>query len=161
MELLVLWIACTRRNGTATDLVTDSGRGISWHRDHAVSVPACAVPTVAMLNLGYFFVEFASAISIASVSLFADSIDFREDTSVNLLILFALGWSLQAQSRVGMALAVILLVPGLAALWTVWQKFSSPLPPEPITPSVVGAGALAVNATARSSSHASAPRAAA
>lgn len=106
-----------------------------------------AMLTVAMLNLGYFFVEFASAISIASVSLFADSIDFLEDTSVNLLILLALGWSLQARSRVGMALAVILLVPGLAALWTVWLKIASPLPPEPIMLSVVGAGALAVNVT--------------
>ena len=106
-----------------------------------------AVLTVALLNLGYFFIEFASAISIASVSLFADSIDFLEDTSINLLILFALGWSLQARSRVGMALAVILLVPGLAALWTLWQKIASPLPPEPITLSVVGAGALAVNVT--------------
>jgi Co/Zn/Cd efflux system component len=106
-----------------------------------------AVLTVALLNVGYFFVEFAAAISISSVSLFADSIDFLEDTSVNLLILFALGWSLRARSRVGMALAVILLVPGLAALWTVWQKISSPLPPEPITLSVVGTGALAVNVT--------------
>ena len=102
---------------------------------------------VAILNLGYFFVEFASAISISSVSLFADSIDFLEDTSVNLLILLALGWSLQARSRVGMALSVILLVPGLAALWTVWQKIASPLPPEPIMLSVVGAGALLVNVT--------------
>jgi Co/Zn/Cd efflux system component len=106
-----------------------------------------AVLTVAMLNLGYFFVEFASAISISSVSLFADSIDFLEDTSINLLVLFALGWSLRARSMVGMALAVILLVPGLAALWTVWQKISSPLSPEPITLSVVGAGALLVNLT--------------
>ena len=96
-----------------------------------------AVLAVAILNLGYFFAEFAAAISISSVSLFADSIDFLEDTSVNLLILLALGWSLRARSMVGMALAVILLVPGLAALWTVWQKIASPLPPEPITLSVV------------------------
>jgi Co/Zn/Cd efflux system component len=106
-----------------------------------------AVLTVAILNLGYFFVEFASAISIGSVSLFADSIDFLEDTSVNLLILLALGWSLRARSRVGMALAVILLVPGIATLWTVWQKIAAPLPPEPMTLSIVGAGALAVNLT--------------
>lgn len=106
-----------------------------------------AVLAVAILNLSYFFAEFAAAISISSVSLFADSIDFLEDTSVNLLILLALGWSLRARSMVGMALAVILLVPGLAALWTVWQKIASPLPPEPIALSVVGAGALAVNVT--------------
>ena len=106
-----------------------------------------AVLAVAILNLGYFFVEFGAAISIGSVSLFADSIDFLEDTSVNLLILLALGWSLRARSRVGMALAVILLVPGLAALWTAWEKIGSPEPPEPFTLSVVGAGALLVNVT--------------
>jgi Co/Zn/Cd efflux system component len=106
-----------------------------------------AVRIVALLNLSYFLVEFTAAISIGSVSLFADSIDFLEDASVNLLILLALGWSLRARSRVGMALAGILLVPGLAALWTVWQKIASPLPPEPITLSVVGAGALAINLT--------------
>jgi Co/Zn/Cd efflux system component len=38
-------------------------------------------------------------------------------------------------------------VPGFAALWTVWHKISSPLPPEPVTLSVVGAGALLVNVT--------------
>ena len=73
---------------------------------------------VALLNLGYFGIEFAVALTIGSVSLFADSIDFLEDASVNLLILLALGWSLRARARVGMALAVILLVPGLATLWT-------------------------------------------
>ncbi len=106
-----------------------------------------AILAVAILNLSYFFVEFSAAISIGSVSLFADSIDFLEDTSVNILILLALGWSLRARSRVGMCLALILLVPGLATLWTVWQKFASPLPPEPVTLSLVGAGALAVNLT--------------
>ncbi|HET6157272.1 MAG TPA: cation diffusion facilitator family transporter [Dongiaceae bacterium] len=106
-----------------------------------------AVLAVAILNLSYFFVEFTAAISIGSVSLFADSIDFLEDTSINLLILMALGWSLRARSRVGMCLALILLAPGIATLWTVWQKIATPLPPEPVTLSVVGAGALAVNLT--------------
>ena len=106
-----------------------------------------AVRLVAILNLSYFFVEFSAAISIGSVSLFADSIDFLEDTSVNILILLALGWSLRARSRVGMCLALILLAPGIAALWTAWQKIATPLPPEPVTLSLVGAGALAVNLT--------------
>jgi Co/Zn/Cd efflux system component len=106
-----------------------------------------AIKLVALLNLCYFAVEFIAAISIGSVSLFADSIDFLEDASVNLLILLALGWSPRARSRVGMALAVILLAPGIATLWTVWQKIAAPLPPEPITLSVVGIGALAVNLT--------------
>ena len=45
-----------------------------------------AVLTVAVLNLGYFGIEFAVATAIGSVSLFADSVDFLEDASVNLLI---------------------------------------------------------------------------
>ena len=50
-----------------------------------------ATRTVALLNLSYFAVEFAVALSIGSVALFADSVDFLEDSSVNLLILLALG----------------------------------------------------------------------
>ena len=51
------------------------------------------VARVSMLNLTYFGVEFSVALAIGSVSLFADSIDFLEDTSINFLILIALGWS--------------------------------------------------------------------
>lgn len=103
------------------------------------------VALVAILNLGYFAVEFAVARSIGSVSLFADSIDFLEDASVNLLILLALGWSPMARARVGMALAGILLVPGLATLWTAWAKFGHPLAPDPVPLTLAGLGALAVN----------------
>lgn len=104
-----------------------------------------AVLIVAVLNLAYFGVEFAVALSIGSVSLFADSVDFLEDASVNLLISFALAWSVATRARVGMGLAGILLVPALALLWSLWGKFLNPLPPEPFALSVTGAGALAVN----------------
>jgi Co/Zn/Cd efflux system component len=100
---------------------------------------------VALLNIAYFGVEFAVALAIGSVSLFADSVDFLEDASLNLLIVMALGWSPVNRARVGMALAAILLVPVLATLWTAWQKFSAPLPPAPVPLSLTGAGALAVN----------------
>jgi Co/Zn/Cd efflux system component len=104
-----------------------------------------AVALVAVLNLAYFGIEFAVALAIGSVSLFADSIDFLEDASVNLVILMALGWSAAARARIGMALAAILLVPGLATLWTAWEKFNAPVPPAPLALSLVGMGALAVN----------------
>lgn len=103
------------------------------------------VAIVAALNLGYFGIEFAVALAIGSVSLFADSIDFLEDASVNLLILLALGFGPAARARVGMGLAAILLVPGLATLWMAWQKFSLPTPPAPLPLSLAGAGALVVN----------------
>ncbi|MER8592935.1 cation diffusion facilitator family transporter [Mesorhizobium sp. M1182] len=103
------------------------------------------VLVVALLNLGYFGIEFAVALAIGSVSLFADSVDFLEDASVNLLILLAMGWSLRARSRVGMALALILLVPGLATLWTAWEKLNMPVPPQPTALTLAGLGALAVN----------------
>jgi Co/Zn/Cd efflux system component len=105
------------------------------------------VIVVACLNLAYFGVEFAVALSIGSVSLFADSVDFLEDASVNLLIAVALGWSALNRSRLGMALAAILLVPAIATLWTAWQKFAVPVPPAPLPLSLTGAGALAVNLT--------------
>ena len=54
---------------------------------------------VALLNFAYFFVEFAVARHIGSVSLFADSIDFLEDTSVNFLVLVALGWTVQRRAH--------------------------------------------------------------
>ena len=100
---------------------------------------------VAALNLAYFGIEFAVAISIGSVSLFADSIDFLEDASINLLILLALGWTAVRRARVGMALAGILLVPALATLWTAWEKFGTPVPPAPVPLVLTGLGALAVN----------------
>ncbi len=103
------------------------------------------VRLVAILNLAYFGVEFAVALAIGSVSLFADSIDFLEDTAVNFLILLALGWNARYRARMGMVLAGVLLVPGAATLWTAWRKFTVPVPPSPLPLSLAGAGALLVN----------------
>ena len=86
------------------------------------------VRVVAILNLAYFGIEFAVGRAIGSVSLFADSIDFLEDASVNFLIVAAIGWTALNRARIGMALAGILLVPGLAALWTAWGNSISRLP---------------------------------
>ena len=104
-----------------------------------------AVSLVAILNLAYFGVEFIVAINIGSVSLFADSIDFLEDTVINLLILVALGWSAHKRSHVGMLLAGFLLIPGIATLWMAWNKIGLPIPPDPMSLSLTGAGALMVN----------------
>lgn len=102
---------------------------------------------VAALNLAYFGVEFAVALAIGSVSLFADSVDFLEDASVNLLIFIGLGWTALARARLGTVLALLILVPGLATLWTAWEKFTVPVAPEPLALSDAGFGAMLVNAT--------------
>lgn len=104
-----------------------------------------AVAIVAILNFAYFGIEFAVATAIQSVSLFADSIDFLEDTALNLLIFLGLAWTARNRARLGMVLAVVLLMPGAAALWTAWQKIVSPTIPDPFALSWTGAGAMAVN----------------
>jgi Co/Zn/Cd efflux system component len=113
--------------------------------DPAESALRRAIIQVAVLNFAYFFVEFAVARRIGSVSLFADSVDFLEDTSVNFLVLVALGWRARRRASVGVVLAALLLVPAAAAAWMAWRKFLAPLPPEEVALSVTGLGALVVN----------------
>ena len=100
---------------------------------------------VAILNISYFFVEFSVANKILSVSLFADSIDFLEDTAVNILILLAVGWSLKARANLGYLFSSLLLIPGIAVLWSAWQKFQNPISPESFTLGLTGFGALVIN----------------
>jgi divalent metal cation (Fe/Co/Zn/Cd) transporter len=64
---------------------------------------------VARANLAYFFIEYAVARRIGSVSLFADSVDFLEDAGVSFLVVAALGWSACNRARVGMLLVPVLL----------------------------------------------------
>jgi Co/Zn/Cd efflux system component len=101
--------------------------------------------TVALVNLAYFGVEFGVARWIGSVSLFADSIDFLEDASVNLLIFFGLGLAASMRARLGMLMALLLLVPAAATLWLAWSKFWDPVAPQASLLTITGLGALAVN----------------
>lgn len=122
-------------------------------RDHAPVDPDGArrlrrvVLVVALLNLGYFFVEFTVALVAGSVSLLADSVDFLEDTSVNLLILMALGWPLARRAVVGKAMAVVILAPAALAAWEVVQRFDEPVAPEFVPLLLASIGAVAINGT--------------
>ena len=100
---------------------------------------------VAALNLAYFFVEFGVAVAIRSVSLFADSVDFLEDTAVNLLIFIALGWTLSRRAVMGKVMAVIICVPAVAAAWEAVTRFLHPTVPAPTSLTVAAGGALLVN----------------
>ena len=86
------------------------------------------VLVVAMLNLSYFFVEFAVALVADSVSLLADSVDFLEDTSINVLIAIALGWPMARRALMGKAMALIILVPAAVAGWEALCRHSCRTP---------------------------------
>ena len=100
---------------------------------------------VASLNLMYFFYEFSIARKIGSVSLFADSIDFLEDTAVNILILLAFGWSIKTRVKLGYVFSGLLLIPGIAVLSVAWDKFQNPVTPESLSLGLTALGALVVN----------------
>ena len=102
---------------------------------------------VALLNLAYFFTEFFAAIKINSVSLFADSIDFLEDTFVNSLIFFSYLITSTLRPKISKILAVIILFPGLTALWAAWEQIMRPSMPEAFELTIVGLGALLINFT--------------
>ena len=104
-----------------------------------------AILVVALLNLAYFGVEFLVALKIGAASLLADAADFLEDATVNLLILVGLGWSAANRARLGQLLALLLLAPALAFLWTLWRKLQAPVAPAADLLSLTGLGALAVN----------------
>lgn len=104
-----------------------------------------AVLVVAILNGVYFFVEFAAARVALSVSLFADSIDFLEDTSLSLLVFFAATWPLRRRARVGHVLALLLLVPAATSVWVLVDKFLNPSAPDAVTFGLASVGALIVN----------------
>lgn len=108
---------------------------------------AATARVVLALNLAYFGVESLVGLAIGSVAVLADSVDFLEDASVNLLILLSLGWTAHRRARLGRGLALLLLVPSVAAFAMAWHRFVSPALPDPATVSLTGLGALLVNAS--------------
>ncbi|WP_245851828.1 cation transporter [Mobilicoccus massiliensis] len=105
-----------------------------------------AVAIAAGLNFGYFWVQVVVALAIGSVALFADSVDFLEDTAVNLLIFVALGWPLARRALAGRVMAAIILVPSVAAAWMAFVRAQNPEPPDVLSLVVTAGGAMLVNA---------------
>lgn len=100
---------------------------------------------VALLNLIWFFVQMGIALSINSVALLADGVDYLEDVAVNLLIFIALGWSTLARARMGKAMAFIILIPAAFAAWKAFEKFNDPVSPDALIMILAGLGALVIN----------------
>lgn len=102
---------------------------------------------VALLNLSYFFVEFTVALAAGSVSLLADSVDFLEDTAINLLIFIALGWPLAKRAAMGKVMALVILGPAAVAAWQAIQRFSEPIAPDVVPVVLASLGAIGINGT--------------
>ena len=100
---------------------------------------------VALINFLYFFVEFFSALNTRSVSLFADSIDFLEDGFLNLIIFFAISWSITTRVKIGYLISILLLIPSFAVFWGTWHQITGQKPPLGLNISLIGCGALIVN----------------
>lgn len=100
---------------------------------------------VVALNVGFFLIEVGIALAIGSVSLFADSVDFLEDAAINMLVFFALGWTLQRRAKAGKVMAVIIAIPALAAVVMAVIKFYNPEAPDPVTLVITSGGAIVVN----------------
>ena len=100
---------------------------------------------VAALNAAYFVVELVVALSVRSVALLADSIDFLQDASINLLIAVALGWSAIAQAHLGRVLALVILVPAVVAGIEAIRKAFEPEAPAAVPLIVVATGGALIN----------------
>lgn len=104
---------------------------------------------VIALNLSFFVIEFGVAFAIGAVSLFADSVDFLEDTALSILVLGALRLSPLMRARLGFALSGVLLLPAVAMIVTLIHKFTAAAPhtPEAAPLALTGLAALSVNTT--------------
>lgn len=100
---------------------------------------------VVILNLSFFAIELFAAAVAGSVSLAADSADFLEDASLNLLVLTALRWTARVRARLGLALAALLLAPGLATLVLALTRLRAETLPAAGVTGLTGLGALGVN----------------
>jgi Co/Zn/Cd efflux system component len=106
-----------------------------------------AIVWALVLNGGYFFVEFFAGLATDSVALIADSIDFLEDASINLLILVGFALAAVARARLGSVLAVTIGVPGVVAIVAAVDKVINPTVPHVEGMSLAAVGALVVNGT--------------
>jgi Co/Zn/Cd efflux system component len=100
---------------------------------------------VAILNLAYFFIEFTFAIQLESVSLLADSIDFLEDASINILVFIGLSWTLSSRKVLARILALFLMIPVILMIPSIVREINDSNPPSGIGITFVAAGALIIN----------------
>jgi Co/Zn/Cd efflux system component len=104
-----------------------------------------ALKIAAAVNLVVFGAEILVAIQSGSVSLMADSVDFLEDTLLYTIAFLLVGASLKARAVAGAATSILMLLPGLYALWLVVRQIIYGVPPSPMPMGVMAVIALLAN----------------
>ena len=99
------------------------------------------------INLAMFFVEVLGGFKSGSVSLMADAIDFFGDAANYAVSLAVLGMSLLWRARAAALKGLTMGIFGLLVLTKALWSFKTGTMPEPYTMGVIGAIALAANAS--------------
>ncbi len=100
---------------------------------------------VIQINLFYFFFESFYAHKINSVVLFADSIDFLEDISINLLIYISINIKKSKIFILPFVLSFLMIIPAMLSLQTIWQQLLFNQNPDAFILTYVSIGALIAN----------------
>lgn len=99
------------------------------------------------LNATMFVVEVTAGVIANSAGLISDGLDMLADASAYAIALVAVGRTSRFKANAATISGALLLLLGLGVLADVARRFVSGEPPEGIWMMVVGASALAVNAT--------------
>jgi Co/Zn/Cd efflux system component len=106
---------------------------------------ARALKIAALVNLVIFGAEVLVAIQSGSVALWADAVDFLEDTILYTVAFLAIGASLRTRAAVAGVTALVVLAPALYALWLVIRQVIWGVPPSPTPMGAMAVIALIAN----------------
>jgi Co/Zn/Cd efflux system component len=99
----------------------------------------------ALVNIVVFGGEVLVAIQSGSVSLMADAVDFLEDSLLYTIGFLLVGASLKIRALAGAATAIVMLLPGLYALYLTLRQIIYGVPPSPMPMGIMAFVALIAN----------------
>ncbi len=99
----------------------------------------------AAVNFLVFGAEVLVAIQSGSVSLMADAVDFLEDSLLYSIGFLLIGASLKIRALAGAGTALVMLLPGIYALWLIVKQIIWGVPPSPVPMGVTAIIALIAN----------------
>ncbi|GGE01981.1 Cation efflux family protein [Gemmobacter megaterium] len=98
-----------------------------------------------LLNLSVALLEILAGLWARSVALLADAAHFVEDSAIYLLALLITGSTAAAERRFALAIAVLMMAPGVMAAAQVVRRLADPAPPHAAAVVAVSGLALMAN----------------